>query len=261
MIAASARDDRSRGSGVALGALRPSRRILPDRSRLPLHLVTFEMKWSHLRNLAFAAFAFCAAGPVVAQSSPPGGALPGVERMLQVFEEDAVESRTGGTEGIAAVQWALMHPKLVAPAKLDSVLAGLERMATQSPTRLARVRAVIQLGRDSTGFDRMLRLYRAAAAFPEVRDMAISSMPDPKLPAQVDAWIALLRSIVVQPEGGEDFPDAPFEAMRQLYALKAPGIAVLRDLHQRGAARNPAVRALLASWARQDFKLQESAPG
>jgi hypothetical protein len=49
--------------------------------------------------------------------------------------------------------------------------------------------------------------------------------------------------------------------MRQLYALKAPGIAALRDLHQRGAARNPAVRALLASWARQDFKLQESAPG
>jgi len=201
------------------------------------------------------------ASPAAAQSSPPGGALPAAERMLQVFEEDAVENRTGGTEGIAAVQWALMHPREVAPAKLDSVLSGLERMATQSGTRLARVRAVIQLGRDSTGFDRMMRVYRAAAAHPEVRDMALSSWPDPKTPAQTAAWITFLRGIVVQPEGGEDFPDAPFEAMRQLYALKEPGIAALRDLHQRNAARNPAVRALLASWARQDFKLQESAPG
>ena len=153
-----------------------------------------------------------------------------------------------------------MHPALVAPAKLDSVLAGLERMATQSPTRLARVRAVIQLGRDSTGFDRMMRVYRAAASHPEVRDMVISSVHRPKEPRDVEAWIALLRGLVVQPEGAEDFPEAPFEAMRQLYALKEPGIAALRDLHQRGSARNPAVRALLASWARQDFKLQESGP-
>jgi len=224
------------------------------------------MTWSHLQTLArtcaaLAAFALIPASPAGAQSSPPGGALPSAERMLQVFEEDAVENRTGGTEGIAAVQWALMHKTQVAPAKLDSVLAGLERMATQSATRLARVRAVIQLGRDSTGFDRMMRVYRAAAAYPEVRDMAISSMPDPKLPRQLDAWIALLRGLVVQPEGGEDFPNASFEAMRQLYALKAPGIAALIDLHRRGAARNPAVRALLASWIRLEFKLPESEPG
>jgi len=161
------------------------------------------------------------------------------------------------------VQWALMHPAQVAPAKLDSVLAGMERMATQSPTRLARIRAAMQLGRDSssTGFDRMMRVYRAASAFPEVRDMVISSVHPPKAPREVEAWIALLRGLVVQPESAEDFPDAPFEAMRQLYALKAPGIAALRDLHQRGAARNPAVRALLASWARQNFVLQESGPG
>ncbi|HVG43891.1 MAG TPA: hypothetical protein VM890_04145 [Longimicrobium sp.] len=212
---------------------------------------------------ALAAFAVVAASPAVAQSSPPGGALPPVGRMLQVFEEDAAADRTGGTEGIAAVQWALMHQPQVAPAKLDSVLAGLERMATQSPTRLARVRAVIQLGRDSssTGFDRMMRVYRAAAAHPEVRDMLISSVHTPKLPREVEAWITLLRGLVVQPADAEDFPDAAFEAMRQLYALKDPGIAVLRDLHQRGAARNPEVRALLASWARQGFHLQESGPG
>ena len=221
---------------------------------------------SSLRILArtcavLAAFALFAASPARAQSTPPGGSLPSVERMLQVFEEDAVENRTGGTEGIAAVQWALMHMAAVPPATLDSVLAGLERMATASPTRLARVRAVIQLGRDSTGFDRMMRVYRAAAAYPEVRDMAISSMPDPKLPRQMDAWIALLRGLVVQPEGGEDFPNASFEAMRQLYALKAPGIAALIDLHRRGAARNPAVRALLASWVHLEFKLPESEPG
>jgi hypothetical protein len=223
------------------------------------------MKWWNFPSIvragcAVAGFTLVIAAPAAAQSSPPGP-LPSAERMLQVFEEDAVENRTGGTEGIAAVQWALMHPTQVAPAKLDSVLAGLEQLATHSPTRLARVRAVIQLGRDSTGFDRMLRVYRAAAAFPEVRDMAISSMPRPLQPAQVDAWIGLLRALVVQPEDAEDFPDAPFEAMRQLYALKEPGIAVLRDLHQRGAARNPAVRALLASWARQNFRLQESGPG
>jgi hypothetical protein len=223
------------------------------------------MKWWNFPSIvragcAVAGFTLVIAAPAAAQSSPPGP-LPSAERMLQVFEEDAVENRTGGTEGIAAVQWALMHPTQVAPAKLDSVLAGLEQLATHSPTRLARVRAVIQLGRDSTGFDRMLRVYRAAAAFPEVRDMAISSMPRPLQPAQVDAWIGLLRALVVQPEGAEDFPEAPFEAMRQLYALKEPGIAVLRDLHQRGAARNPAVRALLSSWARQNFKLQESGPG
>jgi len=215
------------------------------------------MKWSHLLALSCAAFA---ASPAAAQQLT-AEQLPSAERMLAAFEEDAVASRTGGTEGIGAVQWALMHKPQVPPARLDSLLAGLERMATQSPTRLARVRAVMQLGRDSTGFDRMMRVYRAAAAFPEVRDMAVSSWPDPKTPAQTEAWIAFLRGIVVQPEGQEDFPEAPFEAMRQLYALKEPGIAALRDLHQRGAARNPQVRALLASWARQDFKLQESGPG
>jgi hypothetical protein len=210
-----------------------------------------------------AAFAAFTASPAGAQSSPPGGALPSAGRMLQVFEEDAAENRTGGTEGIAAVQWALMHQAQVDPAKLDSVLAGLERTATQSPTRLARIRAAMQLGRDSSsaGFDRMMRVYRAAAAHPEVRDMVVSSVHRPTQPREVEAWIALLRGLVVQPEGGEDFPEAPFEAMRQLYALKEPGIAALRDLHQRGAARNPAVRALLASWARQNFVLQESGPG
>lgn len=215
------------------------------------------MKWSHLLPLLCAAFA---ASPAAAQQLT-ASQLPSAGRMLQAFEEDAVAGRSGGTEGIGAVQWALMHKPEVSPARLDSLLAGLERMATTSSTRLARVRAVMQLGRDSLGFDRMLRVYRAAAAFPEVRDMAISSFPDAKTPAQVEAWIALLRGIVVQPEGQEDFPEAPFEAMRQLYALKEPGIAALRDLHQRGSARNPAVRALLASWARQDFKLQESGPG
>jgi hypothetical protein len=215
------------------------------------------MKWSHLLALSCTTLV---ASPAAAQQLT-ASQLPSAERMLTVFEEDAVVGRTGGTEGIGAVQWALMHKPEVPPARLDSLLAGLERIATQSPTRLARVRAVMQLGRDSLGFDRMLRVYRAAAAFPEVRDMAMSSFPDPKTPAQTQTWIALLRGIVMQPEGQEDFPDAPFEAMRHLYALKEPGIAVLRDLHQRSAARNPAVRALLASWARQDFKLQESGPG
>src|SRR4051794_15816684 len=215
------------------------------------------MKWSHLLALSCAAFA---ASPAAAQQLT-ASQLPSAERMLAVFEEDAVAGRTGGTEGIGAVQWALMHKPEVPPARLDSLLAGLERIATTSPTRLARVRAVMQLGRDSTGFDRMLRVYRAAAAYPEVRDMAISSWPDPKTPAPVEAWIAFLRGFEAQPGGQEEFPDAPFEAMRQLYALKEPGIAALRDLHQRGAARNPAVRALLASWARQGLRLQESAPG
>ena len=208
---------------------------------------------------ALATCALLAASPADAQSRN----LPSVERILQVFEEDAVADRTGGTEGIAAVQWAVRNPTLVEPAKLDSILSGLERIATESPTQLARVRAAMQLGRaaDSRGFDHLMRVYRAAGAYPEVRDMAISSMPEPKLPGQIDAWIALLREVVVQPAEGEDFPDAPFEAMRQLYALKAPGIAALRDLHQSGAARNPAVRALLTSWARQNFVLQESMPG
>jgi hypothetical protein len=226
------------------------------------------MKWWDLQTpfracATLAVIAVLTAGPAGAQSSPPGGALPSAERMLQVFEEDAVANRTGGTEGVAAVQWALMHQAEVPPTKLDSVLAGLERMATQSPTRLARVRAVMQLGRDSssTGFERMMRVYRAAASYPEVRDMTISSVRRPKEPRGVEAWIALLRGLVVQPESGEDFPEAPFEAMRQLYAMEEPGIAALRDLHRRGAARNPAVRALLASWARQDFKLEESGPG
>jgi hypothetical protein len=208
-----------------------------------------------------AVLAIASASPAAAQTAETRE-LPSAERMLQVFEEDAVENRTGGTEGIVAVQWALMHPTAVAPAKLDSLQAGLERMANASPTRLARIRSVIQLGRDSLGgFDRLMRVYRGAATHPEVRDMVISVVHKPQQPQQLAAWITLLRALVVQPEGAEDFPEAPFEAMRQLYALEAPGIAVLRDLHQRGAARNPAVRALLASWARQDFKLQESAPG
>jgi len=209
---------------------------------------------------AMLALALATAGAARAQGLTARD-IPSAERMLRAFEEDAEVGRTGGTEGIGAVQWALMHRAEVPPARIDSLLAGLERMANESPTRLARVRAVIQLGRDSLGVDRMLRVYRAAAAHPEVRDMVISSMPKPRIPAQMDAWIALLRELVAQPEGQEDFDEAPFEAMRQLYALKEPGIAVLRDLHQRGAARNPAVRALLSSWARQDFKLQESGPG
>src|SRR5215218_5888208 len=99
---------------------------------LPSNQRAFRMKGWSLQTLpgalsAFAALAVLVASPAAAQSSPPGGALPAVERMLQVFEEDAVENRTGGTEGIAAVQWALMHPAQVAPAKLDSVLAGMER--------------------------------------------------------------------------------------------------------------------------------------
>jgi hypothetical protein len=204
-----------------------------------------------------------AAAPARAQAPAAPRELPSAERMLQVFEEDAQAARTGGTEGIAAVQWAVTHPKLVAPAKLDSVLVGLERTALTSATRLARIRAAMQLGRmeDSAGIERLLRIYRASSAHPEVRSMLLSVIEKPRLPRQLDAYLALLRGIVVAPAGAEDFEDAPFEAMRRLYGLEAPGIAALRDLHTRGLARNPEVRALLASWARQNFHLQESAPG
>ncbi|HEX8242138.1 MAG TPA: hypothetical protein VF541_01535 [Longimicrobium sp.] len=210
--------------------------------------------------MAPAALAVFAMAPARAQSLQPRE-LPSAERMLRTFEDDTRAGRTMGADGEAAVQYALMHPAQVQPAKLDSVLAGLERIATTSDARLSRVRAVMQLGRDSTEFDRMLRIYRASAAHPEVRDMVMSSIGRPRQPQQVEAWITLLRGIVVAPAGQEDFEGASFEAMRQLYALGEPGIAALRDLNARNLARNPEVRALLASWARQNFKLQESAPG
>ena len=213
--------------------------------------------WIVVAAIAAVVTAFAPAG---AQSLQPR-TLPPVERMLRTFEEDTRAGRTMGPDGEAAVQYALMHMTQVEPAKLDSILAGLERIAIGSDARLSRVRAVLQLGRDSTGFERMLRIYRASAAHPEVRDMVMSNVDRPKEPQQVEAWITLLRGIVTEPADAEDFPDAPFEAMRQLYALGAPGIAALRDLHTRGTARNPQVRALLASWDRQNYKLQESAPG
>jgi hypothetical protein len=210
-------------------------------------------------GMAFAASALAmAAAPLRAQRE-----LPPAERMLKVFVDDAEQNRTGGTDGIVAVQYAVTHPAQVAPAKLDSVLAGLEQLAVTSDVRLARIRSVMQIARleDSTAFDRLVRIYRASAAHPEVRDMIMSSIEKPKIQRQVNEWIGLLRGIVAEPADAEDFPQAPFEAMRQLYALGEPGIAALRELHARGAARNPEVRALLASWARQNFKLQESAPG
>ncbi|HEX6751169.1 MAG TPA: hypothetical protein VF092_28015 [Longimicrobium sp.] len=216
-------------------------------------------------TMSFRLAAACAA--VMAIAAPAGAQslqqreLPPAERMLRTFEEDTRAGRTMGPDGEAAVQYALTHMPQVEPAKLDSILAGLERIALTSDARLSRVRAVMQLGRDSTGFERMLRIYRASAAHPEVRDMVLSTIDTPKEPQQLQALITLLRGIVVAPAGQEDFEGASVEAMRQLYALKAPGIAALRDLHAKNLARNPEVRALLASWARQDFKLQESGPG
>ncbi|HEX8904401.1 MAG TPA: hypothetical protein VF771_06135 [Longimicrobiaceae bacterium] len=203
-----------------------------------------------------------AAAPAGAQSLQPRE-LPPAEVMLRTFEADAGAGQTMGPDGEAAVQYALMHPAQVEIAKLDSVLSGLERIATTSEARLARVRAVMQLGRmrDSTGFERMMRIYRASAAHPEVRDMLMASINTPKSPAQIAAWIRHLRAMVVAPAGQEDYPDAPFEAMLRLYGMGPRGIDVLRDLHAHALARNPEVRALLASWFRQNFRLQESEPG
>jgi hypothetical protein len=200
--------------------------------------------------------------PAAAQTAAPRQ-LPPAVRMLAVFEEDAALDRTGGTEGIVAVQYAVTHPAELAPSRLDSLLAGLERMATTSETRKARIRAVMMLGRmeDSASFERIVRVYRAAAAYPEVRDMVISVTDKPKLPRHVTAWAALLMELVTKPAGQEDFENAPFEAMRHLVALGAPGQDALRNAHQRGLVSNPEVHALLAEWVRQDFKLQESMPG
>lgn len=91
--------------------------------------------------------------------------------------------------------------------------------------------------------------------------MVLSTIGRPKLPRQLTAWVALLRGLVVQPADAEDFPGASFQAMHQLAALGAPGHAALIDVHRRGLARNPEVRALLADWVRKSFGLEESAPG
>lgn len=215
------------------------------------------------RNRAWIALAplvaTLAGGSVAAQApGKPAGAgvtpvtLPSAERMLTVFMEDAVENRSGGKEGIVAVRYAVSHPSELPRARLDSLLAGLERVAVTSEVRLARVRAVMELARmaDSAGFERMMRVYRAATAHPEVRDMVVSTMQKPKLPRHMNAWVALLAELTTAPAGVEDFPNSKFQAMTFLFLLGTPGRERLIDIHRRNLARDPEVRATLAEWIR-----------
>jgi hypothetical protein len=215
-----------------------------------------------LARALIALAALLAASPAAAQTDT-AQTLPSAERMLAVFVEDAVENRDGGKEGIVAVRYALGHPGQLPRARLDSLLAGLEGIAVTSDVSRARIRAVMQLSRmaDSAGFERMMRVYRAAAAHPDVRDMVVSTMGKPKLPRHVNAWVALLAELATAPAGVEDFPNSKFEAMKFLLSLGAPGHQRLIDIHRRNLARDPEVRATLAEWVRLEFKVPESAPG
>ncbi len=215
--------------------------------------------------LAAALFGGSAAAQAAAQPAAPADPpreLPSAERMLTVFVEDAEAGRDGGTEGIVAVQYAVRNPARVPPARLDSLLAGLERIAVTSEGRRARVRAVMQLSRmeDSAGFERMMRVYRDASAHPDVRDMVVSTMHKPKLRRHMDAWVALLAGLVTAPAEVEEFPNSRFEAMKFLLALGAPGQEALIRIHRRNLARDPEVRATLAEWIRLEFRVPESAP-
>jgi hypothetical protein len=203
---------------------------------------------------------------------PPAlGAQPsswGAQEILRQFETD-ISTNAGAAVGVSRLLQVLHQPES-SSAKIDSLLAGLERLALQSPNPNVRQSAAgyllaagspTEVPRPFTqATERLARVFENSAD-QVVRHSIIENMPRQ---ANVDRAIRFLRAVATKPDPAPqryfDQPDEPTQAIEALLRLGERGRSALREIHSNRNAGSARARAQLDLLASRNYSLTPSDP-
>lgn len=161
--------------------------------------------------------------------------LPSVQSALEEFEvnaEDATVHHRYPSAQYRTAAWVaetIMHADRYSPARVDSILDGLQELASTAPgvntRRLATTWLYLAGGRDFALTGVVRRLEEVYRSYPWT--LIIQGMAQQ---AEVNEALRFLRDVVAEGDRTESFT-----AMGVLSTMGAPGRGVLRELHDTGA--------------------------
>lgn len=184
---------------------------------------------------------------------------PSVERILHQFEEAYRDNVRPQTAGLTQI---MVFPDSFLPARVDSLLDGLERFAISSEHRRVQIMAFVRLSGGGMATSRrplpgiaarLVRIHENAST-PHIRDEAVTRLG---LQAEREVAVAALQRIAVGDSAQQRSPQAAFRAVWALTGIGPEGEAVLRRLHARGLVREPTARhsmreiAIRRGWERR----------
>lgn len=133
------------------------------------------------------------------------------------------------------------HPERYAPARVDSVLAGLEQIALTADPRFIGSSAAASLARAGSVqnappgvFDRQVRVYVKSNS-PIVRLRILNAMFEQRDRVRS---LAFLKAVAAQRTDQQDFQDAAVTAVEGLSRMGAAGRAALIDMRDRNTLRD-----------------------
>lgn len=169
---------------------------------------------------------------------------PSVRQMLAHFEQVQRGTSRGSLGAISAV---LTRPDSFPPAMVDSLLDGLQRLATTSDHPQVQNGALSWLagaGRESQEnpipgvVERLEAVYEQACS-PVVRKAAVRQLGSQ---AERTEAVQVLRVIATQDSSRQRAPEAANEAVWGLTHLGPEGQSALREIHSRGLVRERTAR-------------------
>ena len=198
--------------------------------------------------------------PEVGSAQGSGGPpARSVADALERFEQDAAAP---GSVSPVGWNWLLRIVRAASePARIDSVLYGIERQALDSDNDRVRSRATSFLAvagkavadqRLHPVLPRLVHIY-GMSADPIVRAAVIQGMPGQR--PQTDA-VAFLKQVATSMPGSThpDFADEPWEAVSVLSVMGDTGITALRELRSSGTVTDWKARGYLDFIARRGFR-------
>jgi hypothetical protein len=154
----------------------------------------------------------------------------------------------------------ITHPETYNPKDLTRFVDGLERLALKGVSEPVRTTAVMNLALLGSGrkqhpvggmVDRLQRIYYRTNE-PVVRSMVVTALSEV---AERPNALALLRKVAVQQPGQADFPGAASRALGTLVAMGDEGRAILRQLYETEAVKDPEAKLELTNLAKQDYRI------
>jgi len=170
---------------------------------------------------------------------------------LRVREMLSLSEAGGTSSGAAAI---LQQRKKYPPAKIDSLVGGLERLAITAATPIARMSAAGALANAGAGedplpgaFDRIVAVYRRSGE-DLVRRIILSNM---SIQHDKERAIAFLKVVAGEPPDSQDFTSASLSAVSKLGSMGDPGLAALAQLRESGALRDGKARGYVEWYFRE----------
>ncbi|MBB4637772.1 hypothetical protein [Longimicrobium terrae] len=187
-----------------------------------------------------------------------------VDSTLSVFKRDA-RQRVLVSRGADLVMGILQRP--AAPARRDSLLNGLQRLALESDDPNVRLDATNYFGTAGSWRQRISIVEGLRRIYQSRDSLRLRSMVLDKMPQQADraAAVGFLRSVAAEPDLNGTDPihglftngDRRTQALARLSEMGEDGAAALRAMHRSGEAKSPQAKIILNDMARRGFPVRD----